>query len=121
MSHIDIYRREEQPMLILQANAFLQLWFHNIPFRNAIYACDPIEGSPLFHLAHIFTSLEFTQKPFVDPRGLIESLRLNTGEQQDAAEFSKLFLDMIANELLKQKDPKRRNVLKDLVGSHSKV
>jgi len=46
---------------------------------------------------------------------LIESLRLNKGEQQDAAEFSKLFLEMITNELLKQKDVKLRGLTKDLV------
>jgi hypothetical protein len=46
---------------------------------------------------------------------LIESLRLNKGEQQDAAEFSKLFLDMITNELLKQKDEKLRSLTRDLV------
>lgn len=46
---------------------------------------------------------------------LIESLRLNKGEQQDAAEFSKLFLEMITNELLKQKDLKLRRMTKDLV------
>jgi len=46
---------------------------------------------------------------------LIESLRLNKGEQQDAAEFSKLFLEMITNELLKQKDVKLRGLTKELV------
>jgi ubiquitin carboxyl-terminal hydrolase 48 len=46
---------------------------------------------------------------------LIESLRLNKGEQQDAAEFSKLFLEMITNELLKQKDLKLRGLTKELV------
>jgi ubiquitin carboxyl-terminal hydrolase 48 len=47
---------------------------------------------------------------------LIESLRLNKGEQQDAAEFSKLFLEMITNELLKQKDLRLRGLTKELVG-----
>jgi len=47
--------------------------------------------------------------------GLIEALRLNKGEQQDAAEFSKLFLEMITNELRKQKDANLRNLTKDLV------
>lgn len=46
---------------------------------------------------------------------LIEALRLNKGEQQDAAEFSKLFLEMITNELLKQKDLKLRSLTRDLV------
>lgn len=46
---------------------------------------------------------------------LIESLRLNKGEQQDAAEFSKLFLDMIANELSKQKDENVRSLTENMV------
>lgn len=52
---------------------------------------------------------------------LIEALRLNKGEQQDAAEFSKLFLEMITNELLKQKDPKLRGMTKDLVCHSGRV
>lgn len=47
--------------------------------------------------------------------GLIEALRLNKGEQQDAAEFSKLFLEMITNELRKQKDTNLRSLTKDLI------
>lgn len=46
---------------------------------------------------------------------LIESLRLNKGEQQDAAEFSKLFLDMIASELSKQKDESIRDLTRNMV------
>jgi ubiquitin carboxyl-terminal hydrolase 48 len=49
---------------------------------------------------------------------LIESLRLNKGEQQDAAEFSKLFLDMIASELSKQKDESVRNMTQNMVSPH---
>jgi len=52
---------------------------------------------------------------------LIESLRLNKGEQQDAAEFSKLFLEMITNELLKQKDLKLRSLTKELVRPPSHI
>jgi ubiquitin C-terminal hydrolase len=48
---------------------------------------------------------------------LIESLRLNKGEQQDAAEFSKLFLDMIANELSKQKDQNVRSLTENMVSA----
>jgi hypothetical protein len=57
----------------------------------------------------------FTLIRFIDPMALIESLRLNKGEQQDAAEFSKLFLEMITNELLKQKDLRLRGLTKELV------
>lgn len=98
-----------------QANAFLQLWFYNVAFRNAIYASSPVEGSPLYHLAYIFASLQHTQRPYVDPTVLIEALRLDKGDQQDAGEFCKLFLDLISAELSKQKDPRLKTVTKDLV------
>ena len=98
-----------------QANAFLQLWFYNVAFRNAIYASSPVEGSPLFHLAYIFASLQYTQRSYVDPAVLIEALRLDKGDQQDAGEFCKLFLDLISAGLSKQKVPRLNTVTRDLV------
>ncbi|ORY26328.1 hypothetical protein BCR39DRAFT_541321 [Naematelia encephala] len=96
------------------AAAFLQLWFHNIPFRNGVYRCVTAEGTPLYHLALVFAQLQFSEKSIVDPMGLIEALRLNTGDQQDAAEFSKLFMSLIASEFAKQPDPALKSLLTDL-------
>ncbi|KIR98682.1 hypothetical protein L804_04261 [Cryptococcus deuterogattii 2001/935-1] len=95
------------------ANAFLQLWFHNIPFRNAVYACVTTETTPLYQLALIFTKLEYSEKSVIDPMGLIDALRLNAGDQQDAAEFSKLFMSLIASEFSKHPDPKLKTLVKD--------
>ncbi|ODN97958.1 hypothetical protein I350_07595 [Cryptococcus amylolentus CBS 6273] len=105
------------------ANAFLQLWFHDVPFRNAVYACATSEtqvdvktrpqNTPLFQLALIFGMLEHSEKKVVDPMGLIDALRLNKGDQQDAAEFSKLFMSLIASEFGKNPDPKLKNLVSD--------
>ncbi|KAK8864689.1 hypothetical protein IAR55_001941 [Kwoniella newhampshirensis] len=73
------------------ANAFLQLWYHNIAFRNAVYSC---------------VTSEYSERKVVDPMGLIDALRLSKGDQQDAAEFSKLFMSVIASEFAKHSDPK---------------
>lgn len=51
----------------------------------------------------------------MDPTVLIEKLRLNKGDQQDAGEFSKLFMDLISMELSKQKDEGLKTVTKNLV------
>ncbi|OXG77311.1 ubiquitin carboxyl-terminal hydrolase 48 [Cryptococcus neoformans var. grubii Br795] len=95
------------------ANAFLQLWFRNIPFSNAVYACVTSETTPLYQLALIFAKLEYSEKSVVDPMGLVDSLRLNTGDQQDAAEFSKLFMSLIASEFSKHPDPKLKTLVRD--------
>lgn len=42
--------------------------------------------TPLRHLAQIFAMLQVSQREVVDPGPLIEALRLNKGDQQDAAE-----------------------------------
>ncbi|WWC94448.1 hypothetical protein V866_001294 [Kwoniella sp. B9012] len=95
------------------ANAFLQLWFHNVAFRNGVYECVTTESTPLFHLAMVFGMLQHSNRQVVDPMGLIEALRLEKGNQQDAAEFSKLFMSVLASEFAKHPNPKIRSFLKD--------
>ncbi|WVR06745.1 hypothetical protein IAU60_003780 [Kwoniella sp. DSM 27419] len=79
------------------ANAFLQLWYHNVSFRNGVYDC---------------VTTEHSDKTVVNPIGLIEALRLGKGEQQDAAEFSKLFMSVLALEFGKHPDPAIKSFLK---------
>jgi ubiquitin carboxyl-terminal hydrolase 48 len=55
----------------------------------------------------------------VDPTVLIEALRLDKGDQQDAGEFCKLFLDLISAELSKQKDPQLETIINDLVRQYA--
>ncbi|KAK4687825.1 hypothetical protein P7C73_g2281, partial [Tremellales sp. Uapishka_1] len=95
------------------ANAFLQIWFHNIAFRNGVYACRSSEDKPLFHLALVFASLQYTEKQIVDPTGLVEVLKLNKSDQQDAAEFSKLFISSIEHEFKRQQEPTLKSFIQD--------
>ncbi|WWC62222.1 uncharacterized protein I303_104817 [Kwoniella dejecticola CBS 10117] len=95
------------------ANAFLQLWYHNVAFRNGVYNCVTSDTTPLYQLAMVFGMLQHSNRQIVDPMGLIEALRLEKGNQQDAAEFSKLFMSVLASEFAKHPDAKIRSFMKD--------
>ncbi|WWC69883.1 uncharacterized protein I206_103826 [Kwoniella pini CBS 10737] len=95
------------------ANAFLQLWYHNVAFRNGVYDCVTTDTTPLYQLAIVFGMLQHSNRQLVDPMGLIDALRLEKGNQQDAAEFSKLFMSVLASEFAKNPDPKIRSFLKE--------
>lgn len=47
-----------------------------------------------FHHGFVF----FCSK--IDPREFVNALKLDTGEQQDAQEFSKLFMEVILRQML---------------------
>jgi hypothetical protein len=81
------------------------VWFHNVSFRNGVFEAVGDRVNPLFHLAKIFAAMRYTRRPVVDPGALIEALRLNKGAQQDAAEFSKLFMDLIEKQFKAQGGP----------------
>ena len=61
-----------------------------------------LQASPLFQLQVLFAFLEKSDQGVYDPAPFVNSLRLDTTEQQDAQEFSKLFLDLISREFKKQ-------------------
>ncbi|GAA6004527.1 hypothetical protein JCM10207_000918 [Rhodosporidiobolus poonsookiae] len=89
------------------ANSFLQVWFRDPRFRSGVYSCLPpqngnVKGSPVFQLQALFAFLQNSKQAVYDPSPLIESLRLDTTEQQDAQEFSKLFLQVLDAEFKKQ-------------------
>lgn len=73
------------------------------------------QTSSLYNLALVFASLQHTEKKVVDPSGLVKALRLESGNQQDAAEFSKLFMSLIQSEFAAQADPAVRTLVQDLV------
>ncbi|KAF8798163.1 cysteine proteinase [Phlegmacium glaucopus] len=92
------------------ANASLQVWYRDLAFRAGVYHCKPPEGisedkyqeSPIFQLQVTFAALQEGNKSVFNPTKLVESLQLRTSEQQDAQEFSKLFMSHLDAEFKKQ-------------------
>ncbi|KAH9842756.1 cysteine proteinase [Rhodofomes roseus] len=102
------------------ANAYLQVWFQDLPFRNGVYRCQlpedekfSLEVSPIFQLQVAFAAMQEGMESAFNPVKLVESLKLRTTEQQDAQEFSKLFMAHLDTEFQKQPDP----TLKTLVAN----
>ncbi|KAJ7097738.1 cysteine proteinase [Mycena belliarum] len=102
------------------ANASLQVWFRDMAFRSGVYNCQPIEGSfdkfkdsPTFQLQVTFAALQESTQSVFNPTKLVESLELRTTEQQDAQEFSKLFMSHLDAEFKKQKDPALQSLITD--------
>uniref|UniRef100_A0A673HNN5 Ubiquitin carboxyl-terminal hydrolase 48 n=1 Tax=Sinocyclocheilus rhinocerous TaxID=307959 RepID=A0A673HNN5_9TELE len=104
-------------------NTFLQVWFHNLELRRALYRFQNsrAEGHNMDsdyepqticeHLQYLFALLQNSNRRYIDPSGLVKALGLDTGQQQDAQEFSKLFLSLLEDTLSKQKDPNLQNVI----------
>ncbi|KAK3916045.1 Ubiquitin carboxyl-terminal hydrolase 48 [Frankliniella fusca] len=102
-------------------NSLLQLWFHNLQFRKAIYEWNPLEDPdekqsiandeskfPVTHVGHLqvlFANLQFSVRRYIDPSDFVHSLGLDVGQQQDAQEFSKLFISMLEDRLTHQTKP----------------
>ena len=101
-------------------NSFLQIWFHNKEFRQSMYDWEPREDpeeqdseavldaelyepkSKVGSLKALFAMIQFTKRKFVDPADFIGKLGLNPTVQQDAQEFSKLFISLLENSLASQ-------------------
>ncbi|KAF8503303.1 cysteine proteinase [Russula emetica] len=101
------------------ANAYIQVWFQDICFRNGVYQClpaddrDSFDESPIFQLQTTFAALQESRMKVFNPEKLVGSLQLRTNEQQDAQEFSKLFITHLDDEFKKQPD----SALKHLVSN----
>ncbi|KAG8217868.1 hypothetical protein J3R82DRAFT_6034 [Butyriboletus roseoflavus] len=100
------------------ANAFLQVWFRDLAFRRGVYQCQPsqdtensFEDSPVFQLQVTFAALQESTQNVYNPVKFAESLKLSTSEQQDAQEFSKLFMSHLDNEFQKQHAPALRTLV----------
>ncbi|THU87228.1 cysteine proteinase [Dendrothele bispora CBS 962.96] len=102
------------------ANASLQVWFRDLAFRAGVYECKPLDSledkfqeSPIFQLQVTFAALQNSEQNVYNPTKLVESLQLRTGEQQDAQEFSKLFMSHLDAEFKKQPKPSLRTLIND--------
>lgn len=67
--------------------------------------------SPVGQLQLIFARLQFGNKYYVDPSQFVNSLQLDVSQQQDAQEFSKLFLTLLEDDLGSQKNPIVKNIV----------
>lgn len=76
-------------------NTYIQLWFHNTTFRNAVYSLISPDNPILTELQLVFGLLEKGKSHCVNPTNFVKSLGLATDLQQDAQEFSKLFLSLL--------------------------
>ncbi|XP_037534462.1 ubiquitin carboxyl-terminal hydrolase 48, partial [Nematolebias whitei] len=104
-------------------NTFLQVWFHNLELRRSLYQClssraqdhctesDYEPQSICDHLQYIFALMQNSNRKYIDPSGLVRALGLDTGQQQDAQEFSKLFLSLLEDTLSKLKNTNLHNVI----------
>ncbi|XP_054979011.1 ubiquitin carboxyl-terminal hydrolase 48-like isoform X3 [Sorex araneus] len=109
-------------------NTFLQVWFLNLEFRQALYLypssyrdykmCSRIQDGKDYepqtvceHLQYLFALLQNSNKRYIDPSGLVKALGLDTEQQQDAQEFSKLFMSLLEDTLSKQKNPRLSNIV----------
>uniref|UniRef100_A0A1B6KRW5 ubiquitinyl hydrolase 1 n=3 Tax=Graphocephala atropunctata TaxID=36148 RepID=A0A1B6KRW5_9HEMI len=112
-------------------NSLLQLWFHNKAFRDAIFLWNPLEDpvekqnaslysngpflpqSVVGHLQQLFALMFHSSCRYIDPSPFVESLRLDTTTQQDAQEFSKLFISLLENALRHQSLKNVKNLITD--------
>ncbi|KAL0577943.1 hypothetical protein V5O48_004050 [Marasmius crinis-equi] len=102
------------------ANASLQVWFRDLNFRAGVYSCrstdeaeDKFMESPIFQLQVTFTALQESIQKVFNPTKLVESLQLRISEQQDAQEFSKLFMSHLDAEFKKQSNPRVKSLVTD--------
>ncbi|KAM9297028.1 ubiquitin carboxyl-terminal hydrolase 48 [Gastrophryne carolinensis] len=109
-------------------NTFVQVWFLNTVLRRALYLYDNpssvekaeecIQEDKEYepqniceHLQYLFALLQNSNRRYIDPSGFIRALGLDTGQQQDAQEFSKLFMSLLEETLSKQKNPEVRDII----------
>ena len=121
-------------------NSFLQIWFHNLKFRKSLYDWEPGEDpeerdnesileaelyeprSKVASLQALFAMMQFTKRKYVDPQDFICKLGLNPSIQQDAQEFSKLFISLLEDSLAHQKqDSVRTMIQKQFRGEYAYV
>ncbi|XP_066462363.1 ubiquitin carboxyl-terminal hydrolase 48 isoform X3 [Eleutherodactylus coqui] len=111
-------------------NTFVQVWFLNMELRRALYlyenALSVVKAEECIqedkeyepqticeHLQYLFALLQNSNRRYIDPSGFIRALGLDTGQQQDAQEFSKLFMTLLEDKLSRQKEPYVRDIIQN--------
>ena len=79
----------------------MEQYLYRTPFHDAFQV--PYEPkSQVASLQALFAMLQHTRRKFIDPADFICKLGLNPSVQQDAQEFSKLFISLLEDSLLHQ-------------------
>ncbi|EHB07082.1 Ubiquitin carboxyl-terminal hydrolase 48 [Heterocephalus glaber] len=119
-------------------NTFLRVWFLNLELRQALYLCPSICSDYMMengvheekdfepqticeHLQYLFALLQNSNRRYIDPSGFVKTFSLDTGQQKDAQEFSKLFMSLLEDTLSKQKNPDVRNIVQQFCGKYTYV
>ncbi|KAL1922771.1 uncharacterized protein VTP21DRAFT_9147 [Calcarisporiella thermophila] len=108
-------------------NSQLQVWFHNPVFRQGVYEymyanASYDENDVCYQLQKLFASLQLGDSHVYNPVKLIESLNIDIGLQQDAQEFSNLFLSFLNARFSNQKNGNLRTLIRDqFEGSYAYV
>lgn len=96
-------------------------------FRKAIYDWEPeydphekeasiLASGPvstLGHLQRLFALMQYGKRSHLDPSDFIRTLGLDTATQQDAQEFSKLFISLLENRLSHQRNEFVKNIVRE--------
>jgi ubiquitin carboxyl-terminal hydrolase 48 len=94
-------------------NSILQTLFMDFTFRKGIYDCKSSFNSEkekskcdqvLYELQLLFASLQLSNKKFYIPRSFTKMLNIKNGIQQDAQEFSRLFLSFLEENFSNNKE-----------------
>ncbi|THH10686.1 hypothetical protein EW145_g1149 [Phellinidium pouzarii] len=123
-AYLKVHLRNQDPSANSRKSAMpvgLKVWFQDLAFRSGVYRCQPLlnsrlqfKDSPIFQLQVTFAALQEGNQSVFNPIKLVESLRLRTSEQQDAQEFSKLFMSHLDDEFRKQSNPELHQLTRQL-------
>ncbi|KAL9971020.1 hypothetical protein ACROYT_G023497 [Oculina patagonica] len=68
------------------------------------------------HLQLLFAQLQYSIRRYIDPSPFVDSLGLDTAQQQDAQEFSKLFTSLLEETFSQQAEPEIQDIVQSQFG-----
>jgi len=83
---------------------------------TTILSSDDAPSTVCGHLQLLFGQMQYSFRRYIDPSPFVDSLGLDTAQQQDAQEFGKLFTSLLEETLSQQTDPEVRNVVQSQFG-----
>lgn len=83
---------------------------------TTVFSSDAAPATACGHLQLLFAQLQYSFRRYIDPSPFVDSLGLDTAQQQDAQEFGKLFTSLLEETLSQQTDPEVRDVVQNQFG-----